>query len=168
MLSTAFLSQAQTQAQVAGISWIFVGGPKFTNQLRVGYNRFWQANFSADHGVNPTTYGINTGVTNPTDFGLPKISVTGFNQLGGSDSPLYTTPNQTYIYSDSASYLWRAHTLRFGGEIRTGMTNNRRDTGGKGVIDFDTSYDENGNQLLSPLRKFHPGSRQLRLCLHRR
>ena len=157
VLSTAFLSQAQTQAQVAGLSWIFVGGPNFTNQLRVGYNRFWQANFSADHGVNPTTYGINTGVTNPTDFGLPKISVTGFNQLGGSDSPLYTTPNQTYIYSDSASYLWRAHTLRFGGEIRTGMTNNRRDTGGKGVIDFDTSYDENGNQLLSPLENFTQG-----------
>ena len=88
---------------------------------------------------------------------LPKISVTGFNQLGGSDSPLYTTPNQTYIYSDSASYLWRAHTLRFGGEIRTGMTNNRRDTGGKGVIDFDTSYDDEREPAAEPTRKLHPG-----------
>jgi Carboxypeptidase regulatory-like domain len=157
VLNAEWLSQAQTRAQVAGISWIFAGSANFTNQLRVGYNRFWQANFSADHGVNPTTYGINTGVTNPTDFGLPAITVTGFNQLGGSDSPLYTTPNQTYIYSESASYLHGAHNFHFGGEVRTGMTNNRRDTGGKGVIDFDTSYDVNGNTVLSPLQNFVRG-----------
>ncbi len=157
VLNAEWLSQAQTQAQVAGISWIYVGGAKFTNQLRVGYNRFWQDNVSADHSVDPTTYGIDTGVTNPTDFGLPKINVSGFNQLGGSDSPLYTTPNQTYVYSENATYLAGAHDFHFGGEIRTGMTNNRRDTGGKGVIDFDTSYDANGNAVLSPLQNFVRG-----------
>ncbi len=113
VLNAAWLSQAKTRAQVAGLSWIFVGSAKFTNQLRFGYNRFWQDNVSADNNVNPTSYGIDTGVTNPTDFGLPKIKLSGFNQLGGSDSPLYTTPNQTFIYSENASYLWGAHNLRF-------------------------------------------------------
>jgi hypothetical protein len=157
VLNAAWLSEAQTRAQVAGISWIFAGSPKFTNQLRVGYNRFWQDNVSADHSVNPLTYGINTGVTNPTDFGLPKIKVSGFNQLGGDDSPLYTTPNQTYIFSENASYQLGQHNLRFGGEFRYGTSDNRRDTGGKGVIEFDTSYDEDGNTLLSPLQNFVRG-----------
>lgn len=157
VLNPEWLSQAPTQAQVAGVSWVYVNGANFSNQLRVGYNRFWQANYSADHAVNPTQYGIDTGVTNPTDFGLPKITVTGFNQLGGDDSPLYTTPNQTYNYTESATYLRGAHNFRFGGEIRTGMTNNRRDTGGKGVVYFDTSYDANGNVVLSPLQNFVRG-----------
>jgi hypothetical protein len=157
VLSEIWMSQAQTRAQVAGVSWIYVGSAHFTNQLRIGYNRFWQDNVSADHSVNPTTYGINTGVTNPTDFGLPKINVSGFNALGGDDSPLYTTPNQTYVYSENASYQWGAHNLRFGGEVRTGITNNRRDTGGKGVIDFDTSYDADGNPVLSSLQNFVRG-----------
>jgi len=51
-----------------------------------------------DHAANPATvYKINTGVTDPVNFGMPEIAVDGFNPLGGNHGwPLLTTPNQTY------------------------------------------------------------------------
>ena len=137
-----FLSTAGTRAQLIGGSWIFSGSERFTNQLHVGYNRFWQQLFTADHAVNPTTYGINTGVTNPNDFGMPEIRISGFNShtLGGNGSwPLFTTPNQTYVFTDNASYLKGAHNFRFGGEYRWGNSDNTRDDLGKGEIRFRNS-----------------------------
>ena len=114
-----WLTLADTRAQLLGGSWLFLANTRLTNQLHVGYNRLSQQLFQGDHTVNPTTYGINTGVTNPLDFGMPEIRIAGFvnHTLGGNlDYPLLTTPNQTWIVSDNVSYLVGKHSLRFGGE----------------------------------------------------
>ena len=56
------------------------------------------------------TYGINTGVTDPVNFGMPTIDISGFNQLGGNSGwPLLTTPNQTYQFVDNISYIRGNH-----------------------------------------------------------
>src|SRR5579862_1457500 len=85
-----FLSQSRTRAQVVGGGWIWTPTARLTNQLRVGYNRFWQQVVQADHNSNPaTTYGLNTGVTDPTNFGMPEIRIGGFNTshiFGGNQS----------------------------------------------------------------------------------
>jgi outer membrane receptor protein involved in Fe transport len=94
----------------------------------------------ADHSSDPaSTYGLNTGVTDPTNFGMPEIRISGFVQhtLGGNQSwPLYTTPNQTLQFTDSATYVLGKHNLKFGGEFRTGSTDNLRNTFGSGEIRF--------------------------------
>jgi hypothetical protein len=155
VLNAKFLSQAKTRAQVLGAGWMWTPNGRFTNQLRFGYNSFWQQVFTLDHNVDPTTYGINTGVTNPLNFGLPVIRISGFNRLGGSNSwPLYTTPNRTFQFFDTASYVVGAHNLRFGGEFRTGSTDNLRDTYGKGEIRF------NSHGGLSALENFTQGFAQ--------
>jgi Carboxypeptidase regulatory-like domain/TonB dependent receptor len=139
VLNPLFLSVANTRAQVAGGGWIWVPTSRFTNQLRVGYNRFWQQDVVADHNRNPTTFGLNTGVVDPANFGLPEIRISGFEQhtLGGNESwPLYTTPNQTLQFNDSASYVAGKHNLRLGGEFRTGSSDNLRNTFGSGEIRF--------------------------------
>ena len=41
---------------------------------RFSYNRFNETIYPVDHNVNPTTYRLNTGVTNPVLFGFPRIS----------------------------------------------------------------------------------------------
>ncbi|MDQ2948896.1 MAG: TonB-dependent receptor, partial [Acidobacteriota bacterium] len=75
--------------------------------------------------------------------------------LGGSNSfPLFTTPNQTYQYVDDASFLLGKHTLRFGGDFRTGSTDNTRNTFGKGEVRF------NSHGGLSPLENFVQGNVQ--------
>src|SRR5581483_8802749 len=139
VLNPLFLSIANTRAQVVGGGWIWVPTSRFTNQFRVGYNRFWQQDVVADHNINPAAFGLNTGVTDPTNFGLPEIRISGFTQhtLGGNESwPLYTTPNQTLQFNDNASYIVGKHNLRFGGEFRTGSTDNLRNTFGSGEIRF--------------------------------
>ncbi len=134
-----WLSHADTRAQLIGGSWSFASNARFTNQVHLGYNRLWQQLFQGDHNVNPTEYGLNTGVTTPLDFGMPEIRISGFmsHTLGGNvDYPLLTTPNQTWIISDDASYLMGAHNIRFGGEFRTGSTDNVRDDYGPGEVRF--------------------------------
>lgn len=134
-----WLTVANTRAQLVGGSWLFLGSTRFTNQLHLGYNRLSQRLFQGDHTVNPTSYGINTGVTNPLDFGMPEIRIAGFvnHTLGGNlDYPLLTTPNQTWIVSDNANYLVGKHTLRFGGEYRVGGSDYTRDDYGPGEVQF--------------------------------
>ncbi|MBZ5665578.1 MAG: TonB-dependent receptor, partial [Acidobacteriia bacterium] len=134
-----FLSQSVTRAQVLGGGWIWTPGARFTNQVHVGYNRFWQKVVVADSNTNPTAYGLNTGVTDPVNFGLPEIRISGFVQhtLGGNQSwPLYTTPNQTLQFTDNATYVTGRHNVSFGGEFRTGSTDNLRNTFGSGEIRF--------------------------------
>jgi hypothetical protein len=139
-----WLSHADTRAQLIGGSWSFAGSARFTNQLHIGYNRLWQQLFQGDHSVNVTEYGLNTGVTDPLNFGMPEIRVSGFmsHTLGGNvDYPLLTTPNQTYIISDTANFLKGSHNIRFGGEFRTGSTDNTRNDYGPGEVRFSSLDD---------------------------
>jgi hypothetical protein len=134
-----FLSQAVTRAQVVGGGWIWTPTSRLTNQVHVGYNRFWQKDVVADSNVSSASLGLNTGVTDPINFGLPEIRVSGFQShtLGGNESwPLYTTPNQTLQFTDNAAYIRGKHNLSFGGEFRTGSTDNIRNTFGSGEIRF--------------------------------
>jgi hypothetical protein len=154
VLNPIFLSQAYTRAQVVGGGWIWTPSPRLTNQFHIGYNRFSQQVVNADHNLNPASLGINTGVTNPTDFGIPEIRITGFEShtIGGSGSwPLYTTPNQTLQFVDNATYVIGRHNLRFGGEFRNGGTDNLRDSYGAGYVRFN--YDGPA----SPLENFTTG-----------
>ena len=49
---------------------------------------------------------------------------------------MYTTPNYTLQFTDSATYVIGKHNLKFGGEFRTGGTDNLRNTFGSGEIRF--------------------------------
>src|SRR5438309_947712 len=131
-------SQSRLRAQVFGLNYTWVPNARWVNEARFGFNRFWQSILTADHASNPATvYGINTGVTSPSDFGLPEIDIDGFNQLGGNHGwPLLTTPNQTFQGVDNISFTRGKHTFRFGGEYRHGTTDNQRDRYGKGRIRF--------------------------------
>ncbi len=154
VINPLFLSQAYTRAQVIGGAWIWTPNARLTNQFHVGYNRFYQQVVVADHNLNPASVGINIGVINPRDFGIPEIRISGFNShtMGGNGSwPLYTTPNQTLQFADNATYALGAHNLRFGAEFRTGSTDNVRDTYGPGYVRFNT------DGPASPLENFTTG-----------
>ncbi|HEX4484727.1 MAG TPA: TonB-dependent receptor [Terriglobales bacterium] len=143
VLQPYWLSQAITRATVAGGTWSWTPTASIVNELRFGYNRFNQSIFNADHNqqagaAKASDFGLDTGVTNPIDAGFPEIRIDPFNRLGGSSSwPLLTAPNQTYQVTENLSWIKGAHSLKLGGEFRTGSTDNLRDTYGKGQIDFD-------------------------------
>jgi hypothetical protein len=138
VLRAQWQSSSQLRAQVFGLNYTWVPNSRWVNEARFGYDRFWQAILTVDHAANPATvYGINTGVTDPVNFGMPEIDVDGFNPLGGNHGwPLLTTPNQTYQGVDNISYTRGKHTFRFGAEFRHGSTDNTRDRYGKGRVRF--------------------------------
>src|SRR5216683_5994434 len=171
VLRAEWQSSSQLRAQVFGLNYTWVPNSTWVNEARFGYDRFWQAILTVDHAANPATvYKINTGVTDPVNFGMPEIDVDGFNPLGGNHGwPLLTTPNQTYQGVDNISYTRGKHTFRFGGEFRHGSTDNTRDRYGKGRVRFAggeltmacngcLGVDANGKPIQStPLQDFIAG-----------
>lgn len=133
-----WLSTTSPTTQVFGVSLASTFGAAWSNEIRFSYNRFNEAIFPVDHNVNPTTYGLNTGVTDPRLFGFPRISPGGeFNYMGGNSSwPLYTTPSKTDSFSDTATFVHGKHSIRFGGSFRYGDVAYYRAGYGRGRVDF--------------------------------
>jgi len=141
-LQQQWLSQAKTRPQIVGFNWTYTPNSRWVSEARFGYNRFSQQIVSADHNVNPMNYGIDTGVTNPLNFGLPEIDVGNFYQLGGGNGyPLFTTPTVTYQFTEGVGYLKGRHNIHFGGEVRHGRVDNVRNRHAKGEIYFPTLQD---------------------------
>ena len=138
-LAHQWLSGASPHTQVFGLGWTWSPNSRWVNEARFSYNHFWEQIAPLDHNVDPSKYGLNTGITNPKLFGFPSINIdtTDFNGLGGNSSwPLETTPSRTQNYEDTASFTSGKHTLRFGGIFTNGGVNYLRAKNGRGSIDF--------------------------------
>jgi len=143
-IAPEWLSTTSPITQVFGASWAWTPSPRWVNDLRVSYNRFNEAIAPVDQHVNPLTYGINTGVTDPRLFGLPRINPGDeeFNSMGGNASwPLQTSPSQTLNISDTVTLERGKHSIRFGGEFRRGNVKYYRATDGRGLVEFDDLED---------------------------
>jgi hypothetical protein len=152
-VSPLFLATAENEANVAGGTWTDVIDSRLVNQVFFGYTRFASAISSVDGNTNPTTFGINTGVTLPVNFGLPLITISTFTGLG-TFGPLITRPNQNYSVGDNLSYVLGNHALKWGVEWRRGSTNLISDFNGPGEISFT------GGQAF-PKSTMSPGSTAL-------
>ena len=121
-----WLTLIHTRAQVFGVNWAYVPNSHWVNEARFGYNRLYQPTFTADHNVPASTYGLNTGVTNPLFGGLPLITIPQFiapNTLGGFVWPKIQGPDTRFQFVDHISYIWGKHAFKFGGEVhRDGFT----------------------------------------------
>ncbi|MBV8051128.1 MAG: carboxypeptidase regulatory-like domain-containing protein, partial [Acidobacteriaceae bacterium] len=114
-LQPYWLSQTSPTTQVFGGDWTWTPNSRWVNTARVSYNRFNEYIAPLDANVNPTAYGLNTGITDPRLFGFPRInpSTSYFNYLGGNSSwPLGTTPSHTENYSDTVAYTVGKHAIR--------------------------------------------------------
>jgi carboxypeptidase family protein/TonB-dependent receptor-like protein len=139
-----WLSTASPVSQVFGVGWVWTPNAQWVNELRFSYNWYSETIAPLDANVNPQSYGINTGVTDPRLFGFPRINpgTQTFNYLGGNSSwPLSTLPSQTENISDTVSVNKGRHNLRFGGDFRYGSVKYFRATEGRGRVDFNTLED---------------------------
>lgn len=157
-LAPQFLSQAKTKVGVFGVNWTYATNSHWVNEARFGFNRNWQQLYPKDHNVNPLTgYGINTGITDPTLFGFPRISISPFDSLGGNSSwPLYTSPDTTYQFIDNVTYTRGNHSIRFGAEFRRGGSDYLRASNGRGRVRFSDLEDFVGGTVRQ--RSFGGGS----------
>ncbi len=82
VLQQAWESQAVTRAQVLGANWIWAADARWVNAARLGYNRLSQSFLTADSNVSPVNYGINTGIANPLNYGMPQLDGLRFPSHG--------------------------------------------------------------------------------------
>jgi hypothetical protein len=164
-LQKKWLTEIHTRAQVAGVNWVWTPNSGYTNEARFGYNRLYQPTFPNDHTLSATSYGLNTGVTNPLYGGLPRINVLdlfGFplGGIGGFNWPKVQGPDTRYQFVDHVSHTIGRHALKFGGEIhRDGFTGGAYG-GTRGRFKFlgGTAFtDPTGTITSSPLEDFFAG-----------
>ncbi len=104
-------------------SWVNTPNSNLVNELRFGYDRVSFAFSNIDVNSPASTYGINTGITNPLAGGLPSVVITGFGNGGtpvigtAFNRPQYFTPNPYYDIQDSVSILKGKHSIKIGGEF---------------------------------------------------
>lgn len=137
-LRPEWLSTTSPITEVFGVNWASNPTSAWSNEARFSFNSFNESIYPVDHNVNPTQYGLNTGVTDPRLFGFPRIGIGNeFNYMGGNSSwPLDTTPIKTYNLGDTASYTRGRQTIRFGGTFRDGDVDYYRAGYGRGRVDF--------------------------------
>ena len=85
-LLPGFNTVTPTRVQLVSLSYVKVVNSNQVNEARLGWNRFVEGFFPEDQNFDPSTIGLNTGVTSPFDFGLPKMSVDGFSVIGATNS----------------------------------------------------------------------------------
>jgi hypothetical protein len=131
----------QTARAIVGSgSWTYSPSSTVVNSLRVGYGHYHQTYLSPDHTVPASAYGLNTGVTDPLSYGLPRtrITTTFANfQLGGT-WPKFVGPDAVTHISDSVSWLHGNHSLKFGGEFLFNQSTNMATNNTKGPMNFST------------------------------
>jgi hypothetical protein len=137
-IDSRWLTVQYARAIVGSVGWTYVPSSAWVNSFRFGYSHYYQTFVTPDSTVNPTTYGIYTGVTSAASFGLPIIGFSGAGfqfQLGGS-WPKTVGPDAVTQFSDSVSYLRGNHSFKFGGEFMINQDTNQVTNNTKGPVTF--------------------------------
>ncbi len=124
--------------------------PSIVNQLFLGVSYFNQVFSDADHSFNPVALGLNTGVTNPSLSGSPRINISaagassGLSASNSGFDPTGPTVDSgrndiTGHIDDALSWTKGAHEYRFGGEFRQAQVDDFYQSGQRGTFTFDGS-----------------------------
>jgi hypothetical protein len=110
-------------AQMGFGAWTWAPNSVLVNDFRVGYTYYRQPYLSVDNTVNPVSYGVNTGITDPRFFGFPLMQITGFGFRLGGNWPKIKGPNTSLQFLDHVSILHGNHNFKLGGEaLRDNVT----------------------------------------------
>ena len=142
--------------------WTSVISARLVNQVLTGVNYFAQTFNDQNTGFNPPSWGFNTGVTNPSDFGSPNFTISGFdNGMVGQTDQLGRIDITGHV-TDNLSYNFGPHALKFGAEYRRARVDGfyRRQT--RGAFTFDGSQgpwagDKSASDQIKSLSDFLAG-----------
>ncbi|MEK6334722.1 MAG: carboxypeptidase regulatory-like domain-containing protein [Acidobacteriota bacterium] len=125
------------RSQNAMISETHVFSPTLVNDLRFAFNRVASA---VSQEGSPTSINRAVGLpelsSNPRDFGLSFITVSGFSPLGHEGNNPQNSVTNTFQILDTATYSRGKHLLKFGADIRFVQQNAFRDVQSRGLIQF--------------------------------
>jgi outer membrane receptor protein involved in Fe transport len=135
-----------TDVHLVSISYLKIFSSNKVNEARFGYNNFKQGFFPEDRTFDPRRIGLNTGVTDPRDFGLPFIRIRNDNigsiaSIGSNLSVPRARTDVNYHFVDNFSWKIQNHDLKMGYEFRRTDIDAFFDAGYRGRLDFDTLAD---------------------------
>ncbi len=107
------------------------------NELRGGFNRVSAGSYQQDIGDNVNgQVGLPELSSNPRDYGLTLISITGYSPIGDDyNNPQHSASN-IFELTDQLTYNHGRHLFRFGADLRNLRQNAYRDEEARGFIDF--------------------------------
>jgi outer membrane receptor protein involved in Fe transport len=135
-----------TDVHLVSISYLKIFSSTKVNEFRFGYNNFTQGFFPEDNSFDPRSIGLNTGVTDPQDFGLPFIrirndAIGSIASIGANLSVPRARTDVNWHIIDNFSWKLGGHDLKTGYEFRRTTVDAFFDAGYRGRLDFDTLED---------------------------
>jgi hypothetical protein len=125
-----------TRVQLVSISYVKTFSASQINEARLGWNRFAEGFFPQDKTFNPNSIGMDTGVTNPYNFGLPAIDVGGFSPIGATGSVPRSRVDSNWHFIDNYSWKTGRHNIKLGYEFRRSTIQLIQDNSFRGSLDF--------------------------------
>ncbi|HET8781742.1 MAG TPA: carboxypeptidase regulatory-like domain-containing protein, partial [Pyrinomonadaceae bacterium] len=133
-----------TTVHLVSISYLKILSQTKVNELRFGYNRFDEGFFPEDSDFDPRSIGLNTGITDAQDFGLPQIRIQddlGIANIGATLSVPRARVDSNFHIIDNFSWKLSGHDLKFGYEFRRTTVDQFFDAGYRGRLDFGSLED---------------------------
>lgn len=125
------------------------------NEARLAFSRVAAGAFHQNLGnsINRAV-GLPEVSSNPRDFGLSFITISGFSPLGDEfNNPQHSVTNVLQAV-DNATYARGAHLAKFGFEFRAVQQNAFRDVQSRGLLTFSDQVPITGNALADLLIGF--------------
>ncbi len=129
--------------------------PALVNEARFAFSRVASAVTAEGRGSSLNRQvGLPELSTNPRDFGLSFITVTGFSPIGDEFNNPQQSVSNVFQFLDNATYVRGAHLVRFGFEFRALQQNAFRDVQSRGFLTFSDRFPLTGNALADLLLGF--------------
>jgi Carboxypeptidase regulatory-like domain len=113
--------------------------PAFINEIRFAYGRVSSGSLHENQGNSLNeAVGLPEPSSNPRDWGLSFITLTGYSPLGDEyNNPQHSVTN-SFQALDQATYVRGRHLLKFGGDLRAVQQNAYRDVQSRGFLTFSS------------------------------
>ena len=134
-LLPGFNTVTPTRVQLVSLSYVKVVNASQVNEARLGWNRFAEGFFPEDGTFNPSSIGLDTGVTS-FNYGLPKISVGNFSVIGATAGVPRQRVDTNWHFIDNYSWKIGRHDLKFGYEFRRTSINITQNNNFRGKLSF--------------------------------
>jgi len=131
-----FNTVTPTRVQLVSLSYVKSVNASQINEARLGWNRFAEGFFPQDSNFNPNSIGLDTGVTDPYNFGLPVMAVGGFSKIGATGSIPRSRVDQNWHFIDNYSWKTGRHDVKFGYEFRRTTIKLIQNNSFRGEFDF--------------------------------
>ncbi len=122
--------------------------PSLINEARFAFNRVASGVFQERIGESLNrAVGLPELSSNPRDFGLSFITISGFSPLGDEFNNPQQSVTNTFQVVDNATYARDRHLMKFGFDFRAVQQNAFRDVQARGLLTFSDQVPITGNAL---------------------